>query len=83
MLEAVLLGDTSPRATYVRGLVTVYEGEPFQLILLGSNIHRVSKAKFTSAPNSWGGECSGRDGSSHHQAGSNIQPTSLEMANSK
>ena len=64
----MLLEATDAAVTYDSGAISVLEERSFTLFLVGNNLEKVTKIKFTTANNSQGGECKGVTGESHHQS---------------
>lgn len=66
---AMILDDTSPNKGYNEdGVVSVYENNPIVLHLVGKNLMNLTKVKFTTASNKYGGSCRGNDGEGHFQS---------------
>ena len=62
---AVMLDKTSPRQSYNEdGVITVLEENEVTLHLVGVNMDKISKIKFTTIKNTYGGPC--RDSSEAH-----------------
>jgi len=71
---ALVLDDTSSKKSYNdEGIVSVYEDNPIVLHLVGHNLENLTKIKFTTANNTYGGSCRGSDGESHFQS-SEMEP---------
>jgi len=67
---ALVLDDTSSKKGYNDdGVVSVYENNPIVLHLVGYNLDNLTKVKFTTANNTYGGSCRGSEGEGHFQSG--------------
>jgi len=67
---AMLLEDTSSKKTYnSMGVISATEKNDIFLNLIGLNLESMSRVKFTTANNTFGGECKGAHGESHFQSG--------------
>lgn len=66
---AMVLDETSSKKSYNDdGIISVYEKNPIVIHLVGANLGNLSKVKFTTANNTFGGSCRGEDGESHFQS---------------
>ena len=66
----MLLEDTSSKKTYNDiGVISVTEKNDIHLHLIGLNLEKMITVKFTTANNTYGGECKGAHGESHFQSG--------------
>jgi len=66
---ALILDDTNSKKGYNEGgVISVYENNPIFLHLVGHNFSNLTKVKFTTANNTYGGSCRGEDGESHFQS---------------
>jgi metal transporter CNNM len=69
MVYAMLLEDTHSKKSYNdMGVISVTEHNDVVLFLVGQNLENMSKVKFTTANNTFGGECKGAHGESHFQS---------------
>merc|ERR1719312_1784134 len=67
---ALVLDDTNSKKGYNdAGVVSVYENNPIVLHLVGYNLDNLTKVKFTTANNTYGGSCRGSEGEGHFQTG--------------
>merc|ERR1719357_2104204 len=66
---AILLDDTSSKKSYNDlGIISVTEGNDIDLHLVGFRMDGLRTVKFTTANNTYGGECKGAHGESHFQS---------------
>jgi len=66
---AILLDDTSSKKSYNDvGIISVTEGNDIDLHLVGFRMDELRTVKFTTANNTYGGECKGAHGESHFQS---------------
>jgi len=69
VVYAMLLEDTHSKKSYNdMGVISVTENNDILLYLVGANLENMSKVKFTTANNTYGGECKGAHGESHFQS---------------
>eukprot|EP00092_Neocalanus_flemingeri_P040341 GFUD01043936.1.p1 GENE.GFUD01043936.1~~GFUD01043936.1.p1 ORF type:complete len:964 (-),score=246.05 GFUD01043936.1:104-2995(-) len=76
---AILLADTNSKKSYnEEGVISVYEKNDLVLHLVGVQLDQLTKIKFTTANNSFGGSCRGADGEGHFQSGE-MEPEMMEL----